>query len=170
MIQRIQTVYMIASVISILMMLVMPLGTIGSADAFFDLSALGVSSVTESVVLDNMRYGLFSLLLLMMVLPFVCIFLYKNRKAQLRILGYTGALDLLFYAYFFVFEAPACSALACEALLASGFAGEVSIDFTFTLYVMPLVSVFCCIMAWRGVTYDIALLSAADRLRPARKK
>ncbi len=170
MIQRIQTVYMLASVIAILMMLVMPLGTISSADAFFDLSALGVSSVTETVVLDEMRYELFSLLLLMMVLPFVCIFLYNKRKIQLRILIYTGALDVLFYAFFFLFEAPACSAMASEALLKSGFVGEVSSDYSFTLFVMPLVSLFCCIMAWRGVTFDIALLSSADRLRPSRKK
>jgi len=160
---------MLASVIAILMMLVMPLGTISSANAFFDLSALGVSSVTESVVLDEMRYGLFALLLLMMVLPFVCIFMYKHRKAQLRILIYAGVLDVLFYAYFFVFEAPTCSSLACDALVTSGLDGQVSIDFTFTLYVSPLISLFCCIMAWRGVTFDIALLSAADRLRPSRK-
>ncbi len=161
---------MLASVIAILMMLVMPLGIISSADAFFDLSALGVSSVTESVVLDSMRYGLFSLLLLMMVLPFVCIFLYKHRKAQLRILVYTGVLDILFYAYFFLFEAPACQSMASAALEASGFSGAVTADYTFTLFVSPVVSLFCCIMAWRGVTFDIALLSAADRLRPSRKK
>lgn len=161
---------MLASVIAILMMLVLPLGTISSADAFFDLSALGVSSVTDSVVLDAMRYGLFSLLLLMMVLPFVCIFLYKNRKAQLRILIYTGVLDVLFYAYFFLFESPACCSMASSALVASGFNGDVTIDYTFTLFASPLVSLFCCVMAWRGVTFDIALLSAADRLRPSRRK
>jgi len=160
---------MLASVIAILMMLVMPLGIISSTDAFFNLTALGVSSVTETVPLDAMRYGLLSLLLLMLVLPLVCIFLYKKRKAQLRILIYTGALDVLFYAYFFLFEAPATTAMACEALVSSGFPGEVSIEFSFTLFVMPLLSLFCCVMAWRGVTFDIALLSAADRLRPARK-
>ena len=38
MLQRIQTVYMFASVIAILMMLISPLGTVASADAFFDVS------------------------------------------------------------------------------------------------------------------------------------
>lgn len=170
MIQRIQTVYMLASVIAILMMLVLPLGVISSADAFFDLTALGVSSVSETVSLDEMRYGLFFLVLLMMVLPFVCIFLFKKQKIQLQILIYTGLLDLLFYAYFFLYEAPACQSLASGALTASGFAGEVTAEYNFTLYAMPVVSLFCCIMAWRGVMYDIALLASADRLRPSRKK
>ena len=56
MIQRIQTVYMLASVIAILMMLVMPLGTISANDAYFNVSALGITSVTQDVPLDKMIY------------------------------------------------------------------------------------------------------------------
>ncbi|MBQ0056589.1 MAG: DUF4293 domain-containing protein [Bacteroidales bacterium] len=169
MLQRIQTVYMLASVIAMLMMLVMPLGTIESANAFFNVSALGVSSVSEEVALDQMRYGLFLLLLLAMALPLVCIFLYKKRKLQQRILIYTATLDVLFYAYFFLFELPAMKGLAARALDLCGFATEVSADCSFVLYAMPALSVFCCVMAWRGVTYDIALLASADRLRSSRK-
>ena len=170
MIQRIQTVYMLASVIAILMMLVMPLGTICSSDAYFNLSALGISSVTDSVPLDEMRYSLLVLLLLMMALPLVCIFLYKHRKLQLQVLIYTAVLDVLFYAYFFLYEAPAVQALAMQALNASDLSADVTADYAISLYAMPALSLFGCVMAWRGVTYDIALLSAADRLRPSRKK
>ena len=170
MIQRIQTVYMLASVIAILMMLVMPLGTICSNDAYFDLTALGISSVTEGVVLDEMCYDLLSLILLMLALPLVCIFLYKRRKLQLRILIYTAVLDVLFYAYFFLYEAPVVKGMAMQALSNSGFTADVTADYAICLYAMPALSLFCCIMAWRGVIYDIALLSAADRLRPSRKK
>ena len=170
MIQRIQTVYMLASVVAILTMLVWPLGVVSSADAFFDVSALGISSVTEAVPLDEMRYGLFFLILLMMVLPFVCIFLYKKQKLQLHLVIYTGLLDILFYAYFFLYEAPVCQSLASGALTAEGLSGEVVAEYDFTLYAMPVVSLFCCVMAWRGIIYDIALLASADRLRPSRKK
>ncbi len=169
MLQRIQSVYMLASVIAILMMLLYPLGTIESADAFFDVSALGVTSVTDGVVLDEMRYGLLFLLLLMLLLPFICIFLYKKRKLQLRIMIFTAVLDLLFYAYFFIFEAPADKDLASKALELAGLSTEVSLDCSFVLYAMPIVSLFGCFMAMRGIMYDIALLASADRLRPSRK-
>ncbi len=170
MIQRIQTVYMLASVISILMMLVMPLGTVSANDAYFNVTALGITSVTPGVPLDKMSYGLVTLLLLMLALPLVCIFLYKWRKVQLRILIYTAVLDVLFYGYFFLYEAPAMSSSAMQVLANVGFPTDVTADYTFTLYAMPLVSLFCCVMAWRGVAYDIALLSAADRLRPSHRK
>ena len=169
MLQRIQTIYMLAAAIAALMMLMMPLGTIESADAFFDVSALGVSSVTEGVVLDTMLYGQFVLLLIMMLLPLVCIFMYKQRKLQLRMMIYTAVLDLLFYAYFLVYELPAMEGLAARALTLCGFDGEVSTECSFVLWAMPALSLFCCIMAWRGITYDIALLASADRLRPSRK-
>ena len=169
MIQRKQTVLMLASVIAILMMLVMPLGTIESADAYFNLSGLGINSVTDGVPLDRMSYDLVGILLCMFTLPLVCIFLFNKRKVQLRILIYTAVLDLLFYAYFFFYEGGVLEGMATSVLSLSGYSTEVSSEYTYTLYVMPALSAFCCVMAIKGVLYDIALLASADRLRPSRK-
>lgn len=169
MLQRIQTIYMLASVIAILMMLVLPLGMVESAVATFNISALGISSLTEEVPLDAMRYGMFVLLLAMMLLPLVAIFLYKQRKLQIRLLIFAAILNVLFYAYFFLFEGAACEQLAAQALQACGLSPEVSSSYQFVLYAMPAISTFCCVMAIRGVLYDIALLASADRLRPSRK-
>ena len=170
MFQRIQSVYMIAGTVAILMMLLFPLGTIGSEEAFFDVSALGVTCVTEGVDLDEMRYANFLLLLVMLALPLVCSFLFKKPKLQQRILIYTAVLDVLYYAYFFLVEVPAIKPLAAGALECAGLSTEVTMDASFVLFAMPALSVFCCIMAWRGVTYDILLLESAERLRPSRKK
>lgn len=169
MLQRIQTVYMLASVIAILMMLLMSLGVIESPDAVFNITALGITSVTEEVPLDQMRYGMLFLLLLMLALPLVCIFLYKRRKLQQRILIYTIVLDLLFYAYYWLFELDELAALALQALRLCDLQLQLETSSSFVLVAMPLLSAFCCLMAWRGVTYDIALLASADRLRPSRK-
>lgn len=161
---------MLASVIAILMMLVFPLGTIESSAAYFNVSALGISSVTPEVVLDVMSYDLLVILIAMMALPLVCIFLYNKRKLQVRILLYTLILDLIFYIYFFAYEAGVLKGLASEALQSSGYDGTVSATYSVTLWLMPVISIFGCVMAWKGVMYDIALLSSADRLRPSRKK
>lgn len=170
MIQRVQTVYMLASVIAILMMLIMPLGVIESSDAYFDVSALGVTSVTEGVVLDRMCYDLLVVLLCMFVLPLVCIFLYNKRKVQLRILIYTAVLDVLFYVYFFCYMSGSVQSIAARTLELCGYATDVTASYSMVLYCMPALSVVCCVMAMRGVMYDIALLASADRLRSSRKK
>lgn len=170
MLQRIQTVYMLGSVVAVLMMLLYPLGTFAAPEATFNLSALGVSSVTEGVVLDEMRYAMLFVLALMFALPLACIFLYTHRKLQLRILIYTALLDVLFYPFFFLYEVKASLGLAVSALLDNGIESVPEVSYQFTLYAMPIVSIFCCIMAFRGVTYDIALLASADRLRPSRNR
>lgn len=170
MLQRIQSVYMLGSVVSVLMMLLLPLGTISSSEATFGISALGVTSVTDEVPLDEMRYSMLFLLLLMLILPLVCIFLYNKRRVQQRLLIYTAIIDILFFAYFFLYEEKACLGLAVKALQECGYDSIPTIGYRFILFAMPVLSIFCCVMAFRGVTFDIALLASADRLRPSRSK
>lgn len=160
MIQRIQTVYMLAAVVAILMMLIGNLTTFLIPEvATFSLTSLGISSLTETIQLDEMAWDLFLVLLIMMVLPLVNIFLYKKQKLQIRILIYTAVLDLLFYALFFW----KCSTYAgqIEALQQ----GAVTTQYNYLLLIMPALSVFCCVMAIRGVIFDIALLKSYERLR-----
>lgn len=165
MLQRVQTIYMLASVIAVLMLFLFPLATFQTLEATFELNAFGLVSVTESVPMDVMRWCLLGVLLLMMMLPFVAIFMYKKHKLQLRFLIFTSVLDILFYPMYFIFERPSCQSLVmstCEQQ-------NVEITTAMILFVMPVLSLVCCIMAMKGVLYDMALLSSADRLRPSRK-
>lgn len=176
MLQRIQTVYMLASVIAVAMMLFVPLGVITVYDAAdqetilanFELTGLGLSSVTPEVVFGSMRYALLCLLLLMALLPLVCIFLYNRRKLQMRVMIYTAILDALFYGYFFLIEPSACQELAKAAVMEGGLSCVSEIAYQFVLFAMPALSIFCSVMAVKGIAYDIALLASADRLRPSR--
>ena len=180
MLQRKQTLYMLASVIAVMMMLILPSGlscfSVGEQDVFF-LSGLGLSSVMPEVYpIDVMRYGLLLILLLMLALPLVCIFMYKHRKLQVRMLLYAIILDVLFFGYMFLYELPACEGLADSVVAAAGQWSdaqpqpELGVHYQFVLFAMPLVSIFACIMAVRGVLYDIALLASADRLRSYKRK
>lgn len=165
MLQRVQTVYMLASVIAILMMLLFPLATLQVPEATFSLTSLGLSSVTPEVPLDVMRWSLLLVLLIMLVLPLIAIFMYKQQKKQLRLLIYSAVLDALFYGLFFLFELPACKTLA----LGESASSAVNVTYNFLILFMPVLSIFCLVMAIKGVCYDIALLASADRLRPKRK-
>ena len=160
MIQRVQTIYMLASVIAILTMHFFWLASFAIPEATFELNSLGLVCQTKGFETDRMVWELFIVLLLMVALPLINIFLYKNRKLQLRVLIYTIILNVLYYGLFF-WE---CYRLKGEvASLSQG--GVVDVHYNIMMLVMPAVSIFALIMAARGVIFDIALIKSLERLR-----
>ena len=160
MIQRVQTIYMLASVIAILTMHFFWLASFAIPEATFELNSLGLVCQTKGFETDRMVWELFIVLLLMVALPLINIFLYKNRKPQLRVLIYTIILNVLYYGLFF-WE---CYRLKGEvAALSQG--GVVDVHYNIMMLVMPAVSIFALIMAARGVIFDIALIKSLERLR-----
>ena len=160
MIQRVQTIYMLASVIAILTMHFFWLASFAIPEATFELNSLGLVCQTKGFETDRMVWELFIVLLLMVALPLINIFLYKNRKLQLRVLIYTIILNVLYYGLFF-WE---CYRLKGEvAALSQG--GVADVHYNIMMLVMPAVSIFALIMAARGVIFDIALIKSLERLR-----
>lgn len=160
MIQRVQTIYMLASVIAILTMHFFWLASFAIPEATFELNSLGLVCQTKGFETDRMVWELFIVLLLMVALPLINIFLYKNRKLQLRVLIYTIILNVLYYGLFF-WE---CYRLKGDvAALSQG--GVVDVHYNIMMLVMPAVSIFALIMAARGVIFDIALIKSLERLR-----
>ena len=160
MIQRVQTIYMLASVIAILTMHFFWLASFAIPEATFELNSLGLVCQTKGFETDRMVWELFIVLLLMVALPLVNIFLYKKRKVQLRVLIYTIVLNVLYYGLFF-WE---CSRLKGDvAALSQG--SVVDVHYHIMMLVVPAASIFALIMAARGVIFDIALLKSLERLR-----
>lgn len=160
MLQRVQTVYMLASVIAILTMHFFWLASFATPEATYELNSMGLVSTTSGVNVDMMAWDLFILLLVMFILPLVTIFLYKRRKLQLRMLIYTAIINVLYYALFFYdFDKYGDYVVSITP--------SMTVDATcnIMMLVMPALSIFCLIMAMRGVIYDIALLKSLERLR-----
>lgn len=160
MIQRVQTIFMLASVLAILSMHFFSLVTYAMPEATFELNSLGVVCLTKGFASDHMCWDLFLLLLLMVALPLITIFLYKKRKLQLHMLIYTAILNLCYYGLFF-WRASVVS----EEVLALSTSKQLDESYNILMLFMPALSIFCLIMAMRGVIYDIALLKSLDRLR-----
>jgi len=151
---------MLASVIAILTMHFFWLASFAIPEATFALNSLGLVSTSKGFETDRMVWELFIVLLLMVALPLINIFLYKNRKLQLRVLIYTIILNVLYYGLFF-WE---CYRLKGDvAALSQG--GVVDVHYNIMMLVMPAVSIFALIMAARGVIFDIALIKSLERLR-----
>lgn len=161
MLQRIQTVYMLASVVAILMMHFFWLASITTPEAVFEINSLGLQCQTPGMEsAGQMMWELLILLLVMVALPLVTIFMYNHRKLQLRMLIYTAILDLCYYGLFF-WDANRMA----EGVIAMNNGSAVELNFNYIMLAMPAVSVFALVMAMRGVVYDIALLKSLDRLR-----
>ena len=151
---------MLASVIAILTMHFFWLASFAIPEATFELNSLGLVCSTKGFETDRMVWELFIVLLLMVALPLINIFLYKNRKLQLRVLIYTIILNVLYYGLFF-WE---CYRLKGDvASLSQG--GDVVVRYNIMMLLMPAVSIFALIMAARGVIFDIALIKSLERLR-----
>lgn len=160
MIQRVQTIYMLASVIALLTMHFFWLAAFTMPEATFELNSMGLVSTSPGFETDQWNLLLFLLLLIMVALPLVTIFLYNKRKLQLRLLGFSTVLNVLYYGVFFwqisIYEDQVFAVSTSKVLDSTT---------NVMMLAMPLLSVFCNIMAYRGVVADIVLLKAADRLR-----
>lgn len=160
MIQRVQTIYMLASVIAILTMHFFWLVSYAMPEATFEFNSLGLVCTTPGFETDRMCWDVFLLLLVMVALPLVTIFLYKKRKLQLHMLIYTAILNLCYYGLFF-WRAAQIS----DEVFALSTSKTLDETYNYIMLAMPLLSIFCLVMAMRGVIYDIALLKSLDRLR-----
>jgi len=128
--------------------------------ATFELNSMGLVSTSPGFETDQWNMLLFPLLLVMVAIPLVTIFLYKNRKLQLRLLIFATVLNVLYYgAYFWQIS------VYSDQILALTEGGTLETTNNILMLVMPILSIFCNVMAMRGVIYDIALLKGLDRLR-----
>lgn len=160
MLQRVQTVYMLASVVAVLMMHFFWLAAFTMPEATVELNSLGLVCATEGFEVDHMAWDLTLLLGAMLALPLVNIFLYKHRSIQLRVLIYAAIIHVGYYALFF-YDCAQYRDLVATAVGVPA----VEVTYNYIMLAMPALSLFCLIMAMRGVLYDIALIKSLERLR-----
>lgn len=152
MIQRIQTLYLLASLILGVACLCCPLGSFYTADGVHvsDLYNLWLR-MTETGVHNLSPWALFAILLLVSTLTFFDIFLFRRRALQMRILTLCMVLLVGYYAF-----------LAFLLYMAYQ-NGD-----TFTPSVMaafPFVCIVLDYLAFRGILKDEMLVRSLDRLR-----
>jgi peptidoglycan/LPS O-acetylase OafA/YrhL len=157
MIQRIQSVYLFLVVISLGAMFYFPLASFigGDKDQLILYVYKLVSEVPDSspdlpswFVLPNLILTSLSLLI-----SLIAIFMYKNRKMQLKMVRFVVILILGQIAAFFFYY-------AVELENASGILPEYEIG-----SYMPLVAFVFLILAYRGIMSDEKLIRSSERLR-----
>lgn len=152
MIQRKQTIFLLAAVLLTIICLCMPLGT------FVSESVVGEKAVMYNlwIAKTNAPYdfsvlALFAILLLTCPIGLLAIFTYRNRIAQSRFCMFNVLLVLGWYVVYVVM------ALNLKETL-----GHFNISYS---SVLPAVSIILYIMARKAILADEALVRSADRIR-----
>ena len=149
MIQRIQSVYLL--VVSILMVICMcnPVGSIIASTN--EISEFGNLFITlPDGTKDYAPWALFVILMVVAVLAFVTIFLFKKRMLQIRLTIFSSVVLIGYY-------------LVMAALIFMT-AEETSFTPSWTIC-LPFVGIILNWLAIRGIGADEALVKAYDRLR-----
>lgn len=149
MIQRIQSVYLLAVSILMIICLCNPVGSIIAADnQISEFNNLFITMPDGSKVYDP--WALFTILLIITLISFITIFLFKKRMLQIRLTIFSSVMLIGYYlalvAYIFML------------------AEETTFSASWTVC-LPFVAIILNWLAIRGIGADEALVKAYDRLR-----
>lgn len=157
MIQRIQTIYLLVAAICSVVCLSLPLGRYvddGLLTAkLYNLCIMQMGGAEH--VFSFAAVPLFVILLLVVVISLYTVFMYRNRKLQMRLCSFSSLLVIGWYIVY--------------AVLAKLWGG--SIDVTSLSFApgvgaaLPAVALIFNLMARRAINADEKLVRAADRIR-----
>lgn len=153
MIQRIQTIYLLIVTLLAALGCSLPLVDFDNGLLCRTLTAWQLSSATAAPVEQTAHFwGLFAISILIPVVAFVTIFLYRKRMVQIRLCIFNMLLMLGYYVVLGV----------CVWQVVDKFGG----DFRPHLAALfPLIELILTWLAVRGIGKDEAKVRAADRLR-----
>ena len=152
MIQRIQTIYLLISLIAWSLLFFFPtIGFINPADGAWRLFAKGIIA-EEGGKLVLSTVPMLVLFALIQVLILISILLYKRRNLQLRVTLLNMLLQILSYGIIalYVFQGKNMLSATPHLLFMSA---------------IPLLASVCSFLAFRGIRTDMLLLRALDHLR-----
>ena len=150
MIQRIQTIYLLLVCVLMSLTLCSPLATLSGSEQLYLFNACGFYLGSENV---SPTWGVLTFAGLSAVVALVSIFLYKNRKKQIKVVNLNSLLILLFYVTFGVY------------LIVS--AGRLNLSFPKMSYglALPLVALILNTLAYLKIKADEKLVQSLNRIR-----
>lgn len=152
MIQRIQTIWLLLAGITISCLLILPMVTATVNATTYELLATGLYQKTGNQVTKLESYTpLLISTIAVALMAFINIFNFKKRTAQKRIIMANVILiiGLSFWCSRYAQKIPG---------------GVENADYKVGMF-LPVIAIFFCILAMRGINNDEKLLKSADRLR-----
>jgi len=158
MLQRIQSVFLLLAFLAAVTLFFIPLAGIYAPTATYKFYIYEFKNMVPgepSLFTFMTTFPLLLLNLLVAVLSVVCIFLYKNRVLQMKIVRLTILLNIVIIGLIFLVYAKI---IETNLLTSPDYLDEAGIYFT-------LISLVFLILANRSIMKDEKLVRSADRLR-----
>jgi CDP-diglyceride synthetase len=143
MIQRIQSVWLLLSGLSIILL---------SRLAVYS-GKLPDGTKKELMVAENLIMMIIALL--MIILPLIAIFLFKNRSGQKKLIWLHILLNFLLLLFFWISQ---------DAFVTEQLPQFTSSGYGLAVFV-PVISIILDILAYRGISADEKLIKSADKFR-----
>jgi heme/copper-type cytochrome/quinol oxidase subunit 3 len=153
MIQRIQSIYIliVAALFGSLFFIPISKLVIENEIVTLNLQQLSIQSATQSETIQTL-FPTLTLAILIIILAFVTLFLYKNRGLQMRLISYNtiliSAIFILFAYYIYKITI------------------DYSSNFSFSIgFIIPIIAIIFNILAYRRIKRDDELVKSIDRIR-----
>ena len=158
MIQRIQTIYLVLALALCGLIFFVPLSILlpeMEGGLSYKLGVFGIENTSDKIImLIEFTPVLLAFLGIVTLIILAAIFLFKNRKLQMKLCILTGILLLIFFALIFYFTN-----------IMSGF-GEVESNISYLAGTyLPIIAVILLLLANKAIKRDEDLVRSADRLR-----
>lgn len=153
MIQRIQSIYLLIITILTALTLFLPLGEVVIGSAGHIVTVFGLKSLPGTQDIAYSSFPLAGLTVLIAIVSFATIFLYKNRKRQILLSNINSFLIVCFYALFFYYVST-----VKEQVAAMQYQMGIALAF-------PLIDLIFYYLVVRKIKADEALVRSLDRLR-----
>jgi len=158
MIQRIQSVYLLLAAVALALIVFFPISVHTFRGLTVDLVLLDRSA--PDVISASMMINLWPALsgvILLVLLAFVIIFLFRNRPLQMRLTMIAVLLNMILVMGLFWMSGHLAAKLDPESI-------DHVVNYQFGIY-LPIISLLFFILAYRGIRKDERMVRAADRLR-----
>jgi len=157
MIQRIQTIFMLLSILIIVPFLYMSFAQFSvDSGIVYQLKIWGLFSKSAESTHKVLSFiPLLVVFFICLIYPLINIFMYKKRKTQIRNNGFAILSNTLLIAGMFYFIENALSDFGKEGIKP---------DYSFIIF-LPAISILCLFLANRFIKKDEALIRSVDRIR-----
>jgi hypothetical protein len=157
MLQRIQTVYLTASVILCVLLFSFPMAKFHNDTGIYILSAIGIKyvSIYDPTIFVNfwLTFPMLILTIASIIITGIAILLYKKRRNQLILVNISFLLNIIVIALVYLYYIGYIENLS-----------KVVPSYRFGIF-LPIISMVLLVLANRAIRKDEALVKSADRLR-----
>ncbi len=158
MIQRIQTVYLTASVIACVLLFSFPIAKFSNdVQGTYIISVIGIKylNMVDPPIFVNfwLTFPMLILTIVSIIITGTAIFLYKKRRSQLILVNISFLLNVILVALVYLYYIGYIENLS-----------KVVPSYQFGIF-LPLISLVLLVLANRSIRKDEALVKSSDRLR-----